>query len=95
MALADDLHRYLDGEPIKARPPGILRRTWMTMRKRPLYALLAFLLTLSLILGVIDYARSRNVFKGFTWEEVRRIWDLIWSDPPTKPSSGPRQPINK
>jgi serine/threonine-protein kinase len=90
-ALADDVRRYLDGEPIEARRPGILRRTWMATRKRPIYALLALLLALGLILGVIDYARSRNVFQGFTWEEVRRIWDLLWSDPPGKPSIPPRR----
>src|SRR5262245_59647670 len=36
--LADDLRRYIGGEPIRARPPGVVRRTWQAMRKRPVYA---------------------------------------------------------
>ena len=34
-ALAEDLKRYLDGEPILARPPGTLARTGRWLRKHP------------------------------------------------------------
>jgi serine/threonine protein kinase len=76
--LADDLKRYLDGEPIRARPPGLLRRTWKTMRKRPLYALLVALLTAGLLFGVYDYGRSRGAFAGWSLDEAHRVWEWIW-----------------
>lgn len=38
-AMAADLQRYLDGEPVKARPTSLLRRYRMWMRRRPAVAL--------------------------------------------------------
>jgi WD40 repeat protein len=40
-ALADDLRRYLAGEPIRARPPGVPRRLVKWARRRPAVAALA------------------------------------------------------
>ena len=40
-ALADDLRRYLAGEPIRARPPGAARRLIKWARRRPAAAALA------------------------------------------------------
>jgi serine/threonine-protein kinase len=75
--LADDLRRYLDGDAILARPPGIVRRTWRTMRKRPIYAVLVVLITAGVLFGVYDYARSLNAFKGFNAEEGWRVFDYL------------------
>jgi eukaryotic-like serine/threonine-protein kinase len=43
-ALAEDLRRFLEGEPIKARRLGLLAKTGRAIKKRPEYALLAFAL---------------------------------------------------
>ncbi|HEY2787568.1 MAG TPA: serine/threonine-protein kinase [Fimbriiglobus sp.] len=37
-ALADDLHQYLDGRPIEARPVGLIERTTKWVKKNPLVA---------------------------------------------------------
>jgi WD40 repeat protein len=45
--LAEDLRRFLGGEPIRARPAGLGTRAWKWARRRP--ALTAFLVLLALV----------------------------------------------
>jgi tetratricopeptide (TPR) repeat protein len=52
-ALADDLRRWLDGRPIAARPVSPLERTWVSCRRRPAIAALAFSLALALCAGFV------------------------------------------
>jgi WD40 repeat protein/tRNA A-37 threonylcarbamoyl transferase component Bud32/tetratricopeptide (TPR) repeat protein len=65
-ALADDLRRYLQGQPIQARPVGRLQRGWRWARRNPMIAglsaaavllLLATLITVSVAYVQVSGAR--------------------------------------
>jgi hypothetical protein len=50
-AVAEDLERWLAGEPIKARPVGPMRRLWRWSARRPALAALTAALVLFLLIG--------------------------------------------
>ncbi len=52
-ALAEDLHRFLIGEPIVARPVGRLERLGKWCRRRPAVAALIGLAVVSLVVGIV------------------------------------------
>jgi hypothetical protein len=54
-ALADDLRRYLDGRPIRARPVGRLERAWRWCRRNPKDAAFAGAGVLALLLAAVAY----------------------------------------
>ena len=62
-AMAEDLQRYLDGEPVHARPASCWRRYRMWMRRRPAVAVwshaAAVLLVLLFVSMSVGYARVR------------------------------------
>lgn len=61
--LADDLRRFLNGEPILARPVSSLERAWKWCKRRPAAAALiavSMLSVLSLAFGGLAYARSEQ-----------------------------------
>jgi len=51
-ALAEDLGRFLDHQPIQARPVPALERVWLWSCRRPLLAALSAALVLTVVLGV-------------------------------------------
>lgn len=51
--MRDDLHRYLDGQPIQARPISWVEHLWLWSRRNPLPAALAALLVFSLTMGLL------------------------------------------
>ncbi len=60
-ALADDLARFLAGEPIKARPVPGWERAWKLAKRRPAAAvgLAASALSVGLVIGVVLVANAR------------------------------------
>src|SRR5262249_46954799 len=50
--LADDLRRFVAGEPIHARPVGAVERTWKWVKRRPGVAVLIAAVVVSLLGGI-------------------------------------------
>lgn len=59
-ALDDDLHRWLDGYPIRARPSSTAKRTVQRCRRRPVPAVLAAMVLVSLIGVTLLWSRAES-----------------------------------
>jgi WD40 repeat protein/tetratricopeptide (TPR) repeat protein/tRNA A-37 threonylcarbamoyl transferase component Bud32 len=73
-ALAEDLHRFLEGRPIAARPVSELERVWKWAHRRPALAGLLAALVLALTGGIVStsyYAWKAGLRAGEA--ETRRI----------------------
>ena len=60
-ALADDLNRYLKHEPIKARPIGIVGRTWRWSKRNPAAALATSLIVFVAVAAPISALKQRSL----------------------------------
>ncbi len=71
-ALAEDLERWLRGEPIEARPAGRIERLWRWARRRPAVAALAALVLLSLLGGASGITAAwLHALAG--WKQARQL----------------------
>jgi tetratricopeptide (TPR) repeat protein len=71
--LADDLRRWLAGEPVQARPMARLERGWRWARRNPLPATLAVVLALAVTAGLATaLALWRNAERHLGEEEAAR-----------------------
>ncbi|MGE3779800.1 MAG: protein kinase, partial [Pirellulaceae bacterium] len=76
--LSDDLHRYLQGEPIHARPVSLVERGWRWCRRHPLDASLAGLLMLAVTAGLIGMSwmwRQAEQGRRSTTQALRQVSD--------------------
>jgi tetratricopeptide (TPR) repeat protein len=85
--LADDLRRYLDGEPIKARPVGRLERGWRWCRRNRGLATLWAAVGLLLVSGTVgasltaiefkEQAQQESVLRGEAEASARDAQDVV------------------
>jgi serine/threonine protein kinase len=88
VALADDLERFLAGQPIHARPVGPVQRVWMWCRRKPGTANLVAVLLFALMGGIagitIEWRRAevaRESAVASDLEAQRLLTELIESNP--------------
>ena len=70
--LADELDRWLDGEPITARPIGMWERSWLWAKRRPAVAALSGIL-LAMLAAIVIVAPIEAVQQSFLKQEARRV----------------------
>jgi tetratricopeptide (TPR) repeat protein len=83
--LAADLRRFLNGEPILARPAGVLERIWRFARRRPLIAAMAASLAVVSLAGFGGVvwqwrrAEAQRAQAEHNFREARRLVDAFYT----------------
>ncbi len=70
-ALADDLHRFLTGQTIQARPAGAVERLWRWGRRNPALAAAAGL-AVAAVVALVALAVGFGVHQGRAADDLRR-----------------------
>jgi mono/diheme cytochrome c family protein len=79
-ALADDLRRYLDGQPVTARHVGPARRTWKWMRRHPLavaWSTTAGLVAIILLFVVWMPVQAEREARARALEQAPRVREIL------------------
>jgi eukaryotic-like serine/threonine-protein kinase len=82
-ALADDLNRFLEGHPIKARPVSPIEHAWRWCRRQPAIAALAAILFLTLIgsfLGLLALLRRSEANYQVASRSLNEILRILPDD---------------
>lgn len=73
LALAEDLRRFLNGEPIQARPTPAWKHLWLWCRRRPAQAVLAATGILLILAGFIAF----GFWKHYENQRLDRLRDAV------------------
>jgi hypothetical protein len=71
--LADDLRRAIDGEPIRATPPGVMRRLSHRVQRIPDTSILGALVTVGFFLLVFLLSRPTTLFGAMALLTLRAV----------------------
>jgi serine/threonine protein kinase/WD40 repeat protein/tetratricopeptide (TPR) repeat protein len=78
---ADELDRYLAGEPIRARRIGVLGKSWRWVRRRPLVAALALSLLLMAVVIPLSASYVMRSYQASSLVDLRRTIDRRLNEP--------------
>jgi eukaryotic-like serine/threonine-protein kinase len=78
--VADELGRFLRSEPIRARPPGWVGRTWLWCQRNPVAASILFAVTLGLLFSMWHFSRlSTQIVEETAIEGARHQTEMLHS----------------
>jgi len=70
--LADDIERFLNFEPVQARPIGMLTRSFRVVRRNPAYSALIFLVCLVVVVGPLLFGFQQKKARDEIFEAMTK-----------------------